>query len=221
MCFNKCIFFSPAHLDLGAQQQMILSQPPPGTPQALAQVGLQQLVPAPSPAPQALPSHYGVYSHVQPPMHLVSQPVSIASHAIVQQAGPPMLTQPTQHILAQQVIFVSFVLKSPHCLLSFSVFRIKYKAILFRPSIIQSCLLHRLLLMSHLAILSQCLHLLHWYTQWLLVVPPIIPPLDWRKRSQSVVSQKRRMIKFQKIFWDTRFVYFLLCFLFLNKLVTQ
>ncbi|XP_059143644.1 atrophin-1-like isoform X2 [Physella acuta] len=92
----------PTHLDLGAQQQMILSQPPPGTPQALAQVGLQQIVPAPSPAPQALPSHYGVYSHVQPPMHLVSQPVSIASHAIVQQAGPPMLTQPTQHILAQQ-----------------------------------------------------------------------------------------------------------------------
>ncbi|KAH9489939.1 KH y domain-containing protein 4 [Bulinus truncatus] len=85
-----------AHIDLGGQQQMILSQPPPGPPQALAQVGLQQIVSGAPPGQQPLPSHYGHYNPVQPTVHLVSQPVSIPSHTIVQQPGPP------QHMFAPQ-----------------------------------------------------------------------------------------------------------------------
>ncbi|CAL1531864.1 unnamed protein product [Lymnaea stagnalis] len=97
----------PTHIDLGGQQQIMLSQPPPGTPHALTPVGLHQMVPAPCPVQQPLPSHYGTYTHVQPTMHLVSQPVSMASHALVQQNGPPMLTQGPQHILAPQVFLIS------------------------------------------------------------------------------------------------------------------
>uniref|UniRef100_A0A2C9LCK7 KH homology domain-containing protein 4 n=1 Tax=Biomphalaria glabrata TaxID=6526 RepID=A0A2C9LCK7_BIOGL len=86
------------HIDLGGQQQLILSQPPPATAQSIAQVGIQQIVQGPPPQQQAMPSPYGAYAPVQPTVHLVSQPVSIPSHTIVQQGHP----LPPQHILTQQ-----------------------------------------------------------------------------------------------------------------------
>lgn len=95
----NCLLFL-AHIDLGGQQQLILSQPPPATAQSIAQVGIQQIVQGPPPQQQAMPSPYGAYAPVQPTVHLVSQPVSIPSHTIVQQGHP----LPPQHILTQQVI---------------------------------------------------------------------------------------------------------------------
>uniref|UniRef100_A0A0B7BNV8 Uncharacterized protein n=2 Tax=Arion vulgaris TaxID=1028688 RepID=A0A0B7BNV8_9EUPU len=96
-----------AHLELGGQQPMIISQQPQQA-QTITQVSLQQLVHGPPPGPQHIPTalstQYGAYTHVQPTMQLVSQ-TSLAPPTLIHQQGPPIITQHPQsghHILAPQ-----------------------------------------------------------------------------------------------------------------------
>lgn len=96
-------------MELSGQQAVLMAQQPP--PQAMASVGLQQVVqpsgpPPPQPIPAPVPAPMAAYASVQPTMQLVSQPVSMAPPALVQQQpGPAVLTPapPAQTLFTPQV----------------------------------------------------------------------------------------------------------------------